>query len=302
MDTRRQTIFAVIGASGNVGLATSSALRSAGAPVRAILRNDSKAPQLKNIGCEVAIADLQRVPSLAQALDGADAVQVIIPLSPQAADPAEDLRVSVASVIAALSQVCPKRILAISDYGAHIDYDIGMPSMFHDFEARLRELTGEKIILRSAEHMHNLGRAIPSTLTSGILSSFQPSLDMLQPMIAAQDLGLASAKLLLRPATGEEVKVVHAEGPRRYSANDVAAALTQLSGRTIRAQSVPRSEWEKAFETLPASLAGLLIKANEAKNQGGLVDVEPKSGVVVKGVTDLVDALRPLVSQFLKRF
>ncbi len=37
------------------------------------------------------------------------------------------MRQVVASVIAALERARPKRVLAISDYGAHVTEDIGMP-------------------------------------------------------------------------------------------------------------------------------------------------------------------------------
>ncbi len=288
-------MFAIIGAAGNVGYATSSALRQAGVPVRAILRDAAKAARLRAIGCEIAIADLQDTGSLAQAIGNADAVQIIVPVSPQAKDPAEDLRRSIESVTAALAQARPKQVLAISDYGAHVADDIGMPSIFHDFEARLRRLGGHKQILRSAEHMHNWGRGIPAALASGTLPSFQDPIDMQQPTISAQDLGLISAKLLLRPDSGNDVDVIHAEGPRRYSASDVATAVSQLSGRTVHAQAVPRPQWKEAFGRMPASLAELLIKANEAKNKGGLVDVEPNVGEVIYGTTELIDGLRPLV-------
>lgn len=45
---------------------------------------------------------------------------------------------------------------------------------------------------------------------------------------------------------------------------------------------------------MPASLADLLIKTNDAKNRGGLIDVEPK-GEVRYGTTELIDALRLLL-------
>jgi len=288
-------MFAIIGAAGNVGYSTSSVLRQAGVPVRAILRDAAKASRLSKIGCEIAMGDLQDSGSLAQAIGKADAVQIIIPVSPQAKDTAEDLRRSIKSLVAALAQARPKRVLAISDYGAHVADDIGMPSIFHDLEARLRQLGGHKLILRSAEHMHNWGRVIPAALASGTMPSFQDPIDMAQPTISAQDLGLISAKLLLRPDSGNDVDVIHAEGPRRYSASDVATALSQLSGRTVHAQAVPRSQWKGAFGPMPASLADLLTKANEAKNKGGLVDVEPNVGEVIYGITELIDALRSLL-------
>ena len=45
---------------------------------------------------------------------------------------------------------------------------------------------------------------------------------------------------------------------------------------------------------MPASLADLLIGTNDAKNEGGLVDVEA-DGEVRYGTTDLIDALRSLM-------
>ena len=290
-------MVAVIGAAGNVGFSTSAALRQAGVPVKAILRDVRKAVRLTELGCEVAVADLQNVGELSQAISNVDAVQVILPLSPQAPDPAADLRHSGESIIKALEQACPRRVLVISDYGAHVSEDIGMPTVFHEFETQFRQLGGDKIILRSAEHMHNWSRSIPPALGSGVMPSFQDPVEMTQPTIAAQDLGRISAELLQRPTMNGALQIVHAEGPSRYSAADVAATLTQLSGRAIRAQAVPRAAWQQVLEQrMPASLVSLLIKANDAKNKGGLVEAEPNVGEVIRGTTELIDALRPFVS------
>ncbi len=289
-------MFAIVGAGGNVGYSTSVALREAGVPVRAIVRDAARAARLSEIGCEIAVADLQDSEDLAGAIGDADAVQVIIPVSPRAKDPAEDLRRSIDSLAEALTRACPERVLAISDYGAHVGDDIGMPTLFRDLEARLGRLAGHKLVLRSAEHMHNWGRVTPVALATGILPTFQDPVDIAMPTISAGDLGLIAADLLLRPAGGMELEIVHAEGPRRYSASDVATALSQLSGRIVQARAVPRSHWKETFErSMPASLAELLIKANDAKNKGGLVDIEPNSREVRYGTTELIDALRSLL-------
>ena len=289
-------MFAIVGAAGKVGYATSLALREAGVPVRAILRDEAKAAQLREIGCEIALADLQDSQALAQAIGDADAVQIILPPSPQAKDTALEMRRAIESLAGALEEARPKRVLAISDYGAHVAHDIGMPTMCRTFEERLRQLKGHKLFLRSAEHMQNFGRAIPAAIASGTLPSFHDPVDMPFPTISAPDLGLIAADLLLRPAGEKDVEVVHAEGPRRYTANDVATALSELLGRTINVAAVPRSQWNGIFErAMSASLADLLIKANDAQNKGGLVDVEPDSGEVRYGTTELIDALRPLL-------
>lgn len=288
-------MFAIIGAAGNVGFSTSSVLRDAGAQVRAILRDATKETRLTAMGCDVAVADIQDSDGLAEAMAGADAVQIIVPLRPTVDDPAADMRQSINSIVAALDKAQPGRILAISDYGAHIDHDIGMPSIFHGLEARLQALGGDITILRSAEHVHNWGRGIPAAIESGQLPGFQEPVDMLQPMIAAGDLGRITADLLLRAPRGHGFEIIHAEGPHRHSAKDIAAALSHLSGTPIQAVTVPRDHWEGALSQLPPSLAHLLSKANDAKNKGGLVDIEAHAGEVRYGTTELIDALRPLL-------
>ncbi|WP_321953440.1 NAD(P)H-binding protein [Paraburkholderia bannensis] len=295
-------MFAIVGATGKVGYATASALRKAGLPVRGIVRDAAKGNRLREIGCDIAVADLHDAAGLAKAIGDASGVQVILPSDPRARDTALDMRQMIESLAKALEQTRPMRILAVSDYGAHVAHDIGMPSLFRAFEARLGQLHGQKLILRSAEHMENWGRALPAAMASGVLPSFQEPLDMAYPTISAPDLGRIAADLWLRPASAKDnednkdIEIVHAEGPRRYSARDVAAALGQLLGRAIDVRAVPRSQWKDAFErVMNASLADLLIKANDARNEGGLVDVEPP-GTVCRGTTGLIDALRPLVA------
>lgn len=283
-------MFAIVGAAGKVGYSTSVALRKAGVPVRAVLRDEAKAGPLSKIGCDIALADLQDPAALGWAIANADAVQVILP-----PDGAEEMGRSIESLAEALRQARPTRVLAISDYGAHVGEDIGMPSMYRIFEERLRQLEMPKVFLRSAEHMQGWGLLIPSAAATGILPSFHAPVEMAFPTISAPDLGLIAVDLLLHPNAGTDPQVVHAEGVRRYSANDVAMTLSQLLGRTVTAQAVPRSQWQENFERfLSESAAKLLVDLYDAHNKGRLVDVEP-NGDVRYGTTSLIDALRPLV-------
>jgi uncharacterized protein YbjT (DUF2867 family) len=64
----------VTGATGNVGGEVVSALRSAGAPVRALVRSDAQADAFKAAGVEPVRGDLNEPASLAAALSGARAV------------------------------------------------------------------------------------------------------------------------------------------------------------------------------------------------------------------------------------
>lgn len=289
-------MYAILGATGKVGFATSSTLRAAGVPVRAILRDASRAGRLKAIGCDVALADLNDASALAQAIAGAHAAQIILPPPIQARDAAGEMRRSIESLAEAIERAGITRVLAISDYGAHVRDWIGMPSAYHLFEERLRLLPMNKVILRSAEHMEGWAAFVPVATAVGVLPSLHHPVEGLFPTISAPDLGRLSADLLLHSKEWTGERILHAEGPRRYSAADVAAALSELLARPVVAQALPREQWSENLERiLSPSASQLLADLYDAHNRGGLVDVEPY-GTVLHGTTTVIDALRPLVS------
>lgn len=72
-------------------------------------------------------------------------------------DAVGDMRRSIDCLAEALGRAQPTRLVAVSDYGAHVGEWIGMPSVFRLFEERLHELAMPKVFLRSAEHMEGWG-------------------------------------------------------------------------------------------------------------------------------------------------
>ena len=288
-------MFVILGAAGKVGTSTASALRAEGLPVRAVLRDPAKAGPLQAIGCDVAIADLRDTAALGAALAEAEVVQIILPPPLRAEDARAEMRALTESMVEALARARPKRVLAISDYGAHVPEDIGMPTVFRLFEERLRRLDMPKVFLRSAEHMEGWARSIPAAIATGALPSLHHPVERTFAAVSTGDVGRMAADLLRRPVAETSEQIVHIEGPRRYSASDVAVALSQLLGRTIAAQAVPRGAWQEALErALSASTARLLVDLYDAHNKGGLIDVEP-GGEVRYGTTGLVEALQPFV-------
>jgi NAD(P)H dehydrogenase (quinone) len=295
-------MIAVVGAAGKIGYSTSFALRKAGVPVRAILRDATKTTQLTAIGCEVGLADLQDSAALSVEIAKADAVQIILPPPPQAEDAEGEMRRSIESLAEALEAARANRVLAISDYGAHVGEGVGMPYMFYLFEERLRQLKMDKVFLRSAEHMEGWVPFIPGAIATGVLPSLHHPVEAEFPTVSAPDVGLIAADLLRGASTGSGEQIVHVEGPRRYSTNDVATALSQLVRRPVIAQELPRSQWQEALRLgLSASTAQLVVDVYDAHNKGGLIDVEPNRGEVRHGTTELIDALRPLVSATLNK-
>jgi NAD(P)H dehydrogenase (quinone) len=236
-------MFVILGATGKVGRATIAKLRAQQAPVKAVVRVSSDAADLKTLGCEIAIADLHDSTAVAKAIEGANAVQIICPVSARAKHAASEMAGIIDAIAGTLIARPPETVLAISDYGAHVESGTGITMTFRYLEARLSEVPSSVIFLRSAEHMQNWARVIGSALETGVLPSFHHPVSKMFPTISAPDLGPISAELLLRKPNEVRPRVIHAEGPRRYSALEVAATLSEISGREIVARELPELEW-----------------------------------------------------------
>jgi len=287
-------MFAILGASGKVGRATIAKLRAQGAPVRAVVRETSGRADLEALGCEIALADLRDKDAIKNAINGASAVQVICPVSPPAKDAGSEMAETIDSITTALMASRPETVLAISDYGAEVESGSGITMTFHYLEDRLSALPGTLIFLRSAEHMQNWSRVFKPALETGVLPSFHHPVSKIFPTISAPDLGTIAAELLLEKSTGARRHIVHAEGPHRYSALDVAQVLSEISGRQIVAHEVPEKDWIPALTRGGAgeSYAELIRELYVAHN-AGRIDVEP-GGEVRFGTTELRQAFRAI--------
>jgi len=290
-------MFVVLGAAGKIGRATIGALRRHHVPLRAVVRNPSQAEEFRALGCEAEIADLRDTPALARATRGATAVQVICPTSVRADDASAEMEATIRSVVNALDQVRPQRILAISDYGAQLAAGTGITLTFHHLETQLRTIPAALTVLRSAEHMQNWDRLVGRAIETGVLPSLHHPVTKSFPTVSAGDVGLMAADLLLS-GSGDALHVVHAEGPNRYSAADVARTLGDIAGRAIVARELPRQDWVPALigGGIGTSYAGLVAAMFDAHN-AGRIDVEHGVGEVRRGKTDLRPALEALVAR-----
>jgi NAD(P)H dehydrogenase (quinone) len=292
-------MFAILGASGKVGWATVSTLRAAGRPVRAILRDPSKAAVFEALGCEVAFADLHDADALARAFEGAAFAQVICPPAPTAENAGAEMRRSIESITKSLASARPKTILAISDYGAEIASGTGITVLFHELEMQLKALPTDAIILRSAEHMENWARVIRVASTTGRLPSLHHPLSKRFPTVSAPDVGRLSAEIMMRRQDGARTaSLLHVEGPQRYTPVDAAEALTKILNRQVSAVEVPRPAWHQTMlgAGLSDSGAKLVTDLYDAHNRG-LIDVEDGPQEVVKGTTELTVALAALFAR-----
>jgi hypothetical protein len=80
------------------------------------------------------------------------------------------------------------------------------------------------------------------------LRSLLQPVDRKIPMVSVGDVGRQVADTLRTSWSGYQV--IELEGPQRYAPNDVAAALTEILGRPIKAEVMPREHWDPAFRSM----------------------------------------------------
>jgi len=286
----------ILGASGKVGGSTIRALRQRGADVRALVRDPQKAHGLEALGCEVVTADLHAEDSLVRAFAGSDVVQVLCPMLPQASNARSAMTAFVDTLTAALETAKPRAVVAISDYGAEHESGTGITTLFHYFERKLRRLQISLTLLRSAEHMQNWSRVAAYAQKTGVLPTMHHPLSKRFPTVSALDVGVIAAdvQLPVRPESWHrelsEPRIVHVEGPERYTAIDVATAVGSKMGREIVAQALPRRQWHAILTGggMGPSYADLVVELYDAHN-AGRIDAESGVGEIRRGTSTLHD-------------
>jgi uncharacterized protein YbjT (DUF2867 family) len=113
-------------------------------------------------------------------------------------------------------------------------------------------------------------------------------------MVATADVGRTVADLLRESWTGQ--RIVELEGPRRYSANDVAAGFAEAVGHPVRMEPVPRETWEALFRSQGMKHPLPRIRMIEGFNEGW-IDFEGGTAEHRAGRIPLEAVLKDLVAQ-----
>jgi uncharacterized protein YbjT (DUF2867 family) len=282
-------MYAITGVTGKVGGAVARNLLAAGRPVRAVLRNQSKAQAWADRGCDIALAEMGDAAALTAAFRGAEAVFI---LPPPVFDPAPDfpeVRAVIAAVNAALVAARPARVVHLSTIGAQAR----QPNLLSQqglVEQALRQLTTPVTILRPAWFMENFAWDVAGARDEGALSSFLQPLDRAIPMAATADIAREAADLLMQPwGKGRIVELMSAE----VSPDAAAATFAKIFGRNVAARAVPRENWGSLFKAQGMRDPMPRIQMLDGFNEGWLAFEDPTR--VVQGSTTLETVLRGLV-------
>ena len=284
-------MYAVTGITGQVGGAVGRALLAAGKNVRAVMRDPHKSKTWADLGCDIALAEIDDGKALAQAFAGADGVFILLP---PAFDPAPGfpaLRSILDALSHALGAAQPAKIVALSTIGAQAQQE-SLLTQLTLMEAALGAMPIPVTFLRAAWFMENSKWDVASARDTGVIQSFLQPLERKVPMVATNDVGRVAAELLQQDWVGR--RIIELEGPRRESPNDVAADFSRIFRREVHAEAVPRDSWLEIFKAQGMKNPLPRMRMLDGFNQGW-IEFEGGEARSMKGKIELETALRDLV-------
>ena len=285
-------MYAITGITGKVGGATAKALIAAKLPVRAVLRDRAKASYWADLGCEIAIAEMEDVKALTAGFAGATGVFILPPseFDPEPGFP--EAKAVISAVSEAIGAARPDRVVCLSTVGAQAEQS-NLLTQRTLMEKALANSPVPVTFLRPAWFMENSLWDIVPAKETGVLSAYLQPLDKAVPMVATADIGRVASVLLQQTWSGS--RVVELEGPARISQNDIAAMLTTLLGRPVQAQAVPRETWGAIFKSQgmrdPIPRIQMLDGFNE-----GWISFEGGEATHIVGTVTMADVLKKLVA------
>jgi uncharacterized protein YbjT (DUF2867 family) len=291
--TRSLAMYVIAGVSGHTGSVVASTLLADKQPVRVIVRDAANGAAWQARGAEVAIASLDDEAALGRALAGAKGAYLLIPPSSwNATDiPAPRAKLA-AAVLGAVRAARPGHVVLLSSVGAELASGTGPIQYIHPIEEGLREAGVPSTFLRAAYFMDNWAGVVKGAIDGGALY-YGLRADLRFEQVATQDIGKTAARLLVEGAPAG-TRVVQLAGPVDATLQDVADAISRVSGKPVKAVSVPPAATIDALVGMGASreIAAMYAEMMEAINDGRIAW---HGKDLVRGSTTLDQKLRELV-------
>lgn len=238
-------MFLVTGITGHVGGATAENLLASGHRVRALVRNPEKASAWAAKGVELLPGDLNNVASITGALRGVEGAYLMLPptMTPQPGFP--EAKALIASYVEALRRAQPSRLVVLSSVGSEKPERLGLITGTHLLEQALADFAIPVAFIRAGSFFENAIPLLATAAQTGTFYSFYDPVDRAVPSIATRDIGVLAAKLLSDTSwAGRRI----IELGSRCSPVQIASAMSEVLGRSVTAQAVPRDRWSATLE------------------------------------------------------
>ena len=259
-------MYIVSGATGQTGSVVARTLLEKDLPVRVIVRSEGKGKPWKDLGAEVAVADVQDAESLTKALEGGKVLYLMNPPNYQSEDMVAETRKVIAAFQTAIQNSQLEKLVVLSSAVAHRSSGIGVVYSLHLLEEAFSNSDIPVTFIRPPSFMENWNSVLETVKAEGILPSFHQPLDAKFPQIATEDIGRIAAEAMLENTDGVQVKEL---AGIEYSANDVADAFSKVLVKPVTAVPVPEDQWLEILKTFCSPRnAELMVELYQGINAG----------------------------------
>ncbi len=232
-------MFLVSGITGKVGGAVARELLEKGQKVRALARDPQKVKEWSERGVEIRRGDLTDAAALAAALEKVEGAFLMQPTPFGVSPEFPEAKALNASFVEALRRTAPPRLVILSSVGSEKASGLGNITQTHLLEEELKNPPFPIAFVRAGGFIENNLGSIDRAAASGWFDSFLQPTDRAFPMVATADIGKEIARLLTGDWSGRKI----VELGSYYSPDDLAQAMSEVTGRPIKARPIPREQW-----------------------------------------------------------
>ncbi|UOQ53152.1 SDR family oxidoreductase [Hymenobacter cellulosivorans] len=244
----------VTGATGNVGSELIKALANRGLTVRAGVHSIIKGDRLKHLNPEVQLVeiDYSKPETLHVALTGVERLCLITPFS-------ED-QVEVAKrTIDAAKQAGVQYIIRLSAAGADAEPGIQLGRWHREIERYLEQSGIAYTILRPGSFMQNFCNYNADTICQeGKI--YMPLGEGQVSYIDVRDIAATAAHILSTDTAPYQGQAYELTGPAALSTAEVAAAISEATGRPVQYVNVPEEAVRQGMAEAPAWMRDAMLE------------------------------------------
>lgn len=288
-------MFAVLGASGNIGSKVADGLLKRGEKVRVIARNPEKLADFKALGADLYLGQIGDSAFLTKCMKDCVGAFVMIPPDYRTQSLSRHYQKMSESIRDSIVRSGIRYVVNLSSFGAEHSTGTGPIQFLHSHEERLNKIEHCNIVhLRPAFFMENLLSYVPSIRHAHkIMTSLKADLPI--PMVASLDVARVVTELLLsREFNEKSVRCVL--GPRDVSMMEICMFLSRILEQKINYQQLSDQDCERAFvqHGVSSDVARLFVEMYKAFNSGliNTMSARNETNTTTTRVEDFLRAFR----------
>ncbi len=257
-------MITVFGATGNTGSPLVDTLLAKGAAVRAVTSDPAKVENLKAKGCEAVTANFTDPAALERACAGAERIYLVTPAH-------LDMRRWKANAIEAAKAAGVRHVVLATGLGASPKAKVTFGKWHSETQELLKESGLDWTFVQPTYFMQNLLWQADTIARDGV---YYDDLGGPVAWIDARDIADVAAEALT--GAGHEGKTYGLTGPEALTGEDIAAILSEVTGRAITCVplSVEDSKAAMIAAGMQQEVAAAMVELASIAPKGYLAGIE----------------------------